>query len=63
MTDRSNARPDLPDPETAPELFDGLLTRRVSAYLIDVVLIGTIAFGMGLVGVVLGFLTFGLAWM
>jgi Predicted membrane protein/domain len=63
MTQDTTARPYLPDPATAPELFEGLLTRRVMAYLIDLVLIGIIAFVLGTVGVVLGFLTFGLAWM
>ncbi len=63
MTHDTAARPQLPDPDTAPELFEGLLTRRVSAYLIDLVLIGILALVLGLVGVILGFLTFGLAWM
>ena len=54
------ARPYLPDPATAPELFDGLLTRRVSAYLIDVVLIGLLAMVFGVVGLIFGLLTFGL---
>lgn len=53
----------LPDPETAPDLFEGLLTRRVIAYLIDVALIGVIALALALVGIVMGFLTFGLAWL
>lgn len=53
----------LPDPESAPELFEGLLTRRVIAYLIDVALIVAITSVTGLVGVIVGFLTFGLAWL
>jgi len=57
------ARPDLPNPASAPELFDGLLTRRATAYLIDLVLIGMLTLALGLVGVILGFFTFGLAWM
>lgn len=63
MTQDTTARPYLPDPSTAPELFEGLLTRRVVAYLIDLVLISVIALVLGIVGVVLGFFTFGLAWM
>ncbi|UYN99951.1 MAG: RDD family protein [Devosia sp.] len=63
MTQQYANRPNLPDPNTAPELFEGLLTRRVMAYLIDLVIIGALTLVLGLVGVVLGFLTFGLAWL
>jgi uncharacterized RDD family membrane protein YckC len=52
----------LPDPATAPELFDGLLPRRVVAFLIDVALIGMLVLCLGFVGLLAGFLTFGLAW-
>lgn len=55
-------RIDLPDPVTAPELFDGLLTRRVVAYLIDLFVLGIIATALTMVGGIAGFLTFGLAW-
>jgi uncharacterized RDD family membrane protein YckC len=63
MTDHAAARPYLPDPVTAPELFDGLLTRRVTAYLIDVVLISMLVLAITIVGAILGFFTFGLAWI
>lgn len=63
MTQNYSARPHLPDPATAPELFDGLLTRRVVAYLIDVTLMGILVAILGMVGVILGFFTFGLAWV
>lgn len=63
MSTASTARPYLPDPSTAPELFEGLLTRRVTAYVIDLVLIGVLTLFLGMIGVILGFLTFGLAWM
>jgi uncharacterized RDD family membrane protein YckC len=56
-------RPDLPDPVTAPELFEGLLTRRVIAYFIDLILIGIITGVLILFGAILGFVTFGLAWL
>lgn len=62
MTQDHAARPFLPDPETAPALFEGLLTRRVMAYFIDVVLMSFIVLAVALAGAVLGFLTFGLAW-
>ena len=55
------ARPYLPDPSSAPELFDGLLTRRVVAYFIDAALIGAITLAMALVAVALGIFTFGLS--
>lgn len=63
MTQDFAARPYLPDPSTAPELFEELLTRRVTAYLIDLALIGALALAFGILGVILGFLTFGLAWI
>ena len=62
MTQNTADRPYLPDPETAPALFDGILTRRVSAYIIDLVIIGTLVLAATIVGGILGFLTFGLAW-
>ncbi|KKB10261.1 RDD family protein [Devosia chinhatensis] len=55
------ARPALPDPSSAPELFEGLLTRRVTAYLIDLALIGVITIGLSLGAIVLGLFTFGLS--
>ncbi len=53
----------LPDPATAPALFDGVLQRRVWAFLIDLVLIGIMVVGFTLVGFIAGFFTFGLAWL
>ena len=53
----------LPDPNSAPELFSELLPRRVFAYLIDIMLIGLAAMLLTFCSVVLGFLTFGLAWL
>src|SRR5690606_10398654 len=52
-----------PDPATAPELFDGVLTRRVFAFVIDLVILGAMVLAFSLVGLVAGFLTFGLAWV
>jgi uncharacterized RDD family membrane protein YckC len=49
----------LPDPATAPELFDGVLTRRVLAHLIDLVVIFVISVAITLAGLVLGILTLG----
>ena len=63
MNQTETISPRLPDPENAPELFEGLLTRRVFAYLIDLVLIGAMILVFGVIGLIGGFLTFGLAWL
>lgn len=49
----------LPDPKTAPELFDSLLTRRVIAYLVDVIIIGLIIGAVSIVGAIFGIITAG----
>lgn len=56
------SRPYLPDPATAPELFEGLLTRRVGAYFIDLAIMGALVLALTIVGAILGVLTFGLAF-
>lgn len=56
-------RVDLPDPATAPELFEGVLTRRAVAFIIDMAIIGLLATLIAIVGLVLGFLTLGLGWL
>jgi uncharacterized RDD family membrane protein YckC len=61
--DYADARPYLPDPATAPALFDGVLTRRVFAFIIDMLLTGAIIVALSVVGLVLGFFTLGLAWL
>lgn len=53
----------LPDPTTNPELYDGVLTRRVMAFIVDMVIIGIALGAVSLVGFVVGFLTFGLGWL
>jgi uncharacterized RDD family membrane protein YckC len=59
----SNNRADLPDPSTAPELFDGVLLRRVLAYLLDVAILVAAATILGVISVILGFFTFGIPWV
>jgi uncharacterized RDD family membrane protein YckC len=59
----SSDRTALPDPSTAPELFDGVLTRRVFAYLIDVAILIAAGTMVGVVSVILGFFTFGIPWL
>ncbi|HEY0918711.1 RDD family protein [Devosia sp.] len=56
-------RSDLPDPASAPELFEGVLTRRVIAFVIDSAIMTAMTVALSIVGVVAGFLTFGLAWV
>lgn len=63
MNQTYSERPYLPDPATAPELFEGLLTRRVLAYVVDVILMGFLVLILGVAGTILGFFTFGLAWL
>jgi uncharacterized RDD family membrane protein YckC len=58
-----NSRPALPDPSTAPQLFEGLLTRRVAAFFIDAFVMGLMVISFAFVALIAGFLTFGLAWL
>ena len=53
----------LPDPSTAPELFEGVLPRRVFAWLIDCVVIGLVSAAALLFGAVLGVVTLGLGFL
>ena len=53
----------LPDPSTEPELFDGVLSRRVMAYIVDIVIIFAMAMVFVIAAVIMGFLTLGLAWI
>jgi uncharacterized RDD family membrane protein YckC len=53
----------LPDPANNAELFEGLLTRRVAAYIIDVAIIGLLVTAVSIVGAIVGFLTLGLGWL
>lgn len=49
----------LPDPTSAPELFEGVLVRRAFAWLIDCVIIGGITVAALLFGLLIGVLTLG----
>jgi uncharacterized RDD family membrane protein YckC len=53
----------LPDPQTNPELFDGLLLRRVFAYLIDLTLLGCLIVPILVLGLLSGMVTLGLGWL
>ncbi len=50
----------VPDPAAYPELYDGVLWRRVIAYLFDLLFIGIIALGVWIVFAILWLLSFGL---
>lgn len=50
----------IPDPAAFPELYEGVLWRRVMAYLVDLLCIGVIAIGAWIVFAVLWLLSFGL---
>lgn len=50
------------DPDTQPELFDGVLSKRLVAFLIDALLIVALMIPAALVVFVLGIVTLGLAW-
>ena len=56
-------RDDLPNPIEAPELFDSVLTRRVTAFVIDCVVMGILLTAATLVAGIAGFFTFFLAWL
>ena len=51
---------DLPDPQSFPELFDGLLTRRLFAYMIDLFMLMFITSAMMIAAFVSGTISFGL---
>ena len=58
-----SVRKDLPDPETSPELFDGVLTRRVIAFLIDSFLMTVLTAIAAMILAIAGIITFGIAWL
>jgi uncharacterized RDD family membrane protein YckC len=55
-------KPHAYDPATSPELFEGVLARRVLAFFIDVILIAVPVVFAGLFVFVFGLVTFGLGW-
>ncbi len=50
------------DPDTQPELFDGILSRRIVAFVIDAILIVALMIPAALIVFILGLLTFTIAW-
>ncbi len=59
----ADLRPHAYDPIANPELFDGVLTRRLVAFVIDLIIIGLPIAAASLFILVVGFITFGLGWM
>jgi uncharacterized RDD family membrane protein YckC len=60
FTLRLNTAGALPDPISEPQYYDGLLSRRVIAYFLDLFLIGLLWIGAVAVGLLVKILTFGL---
>lgn len=57
---RAYRDPRMPDPAAFPELYEGVLWRRVAAYVVDLVCIGALAIVVWCVFAVLWLLSFGL---
>lgn len=57
------ARQDVFDPVSNPELFSGVRSRRIFAFLIDVIVIALLTFGAGVVVFFLGVFTLGLGFL
>src|SRR5208282_3336102 len=55
-------RPHAYDPRANPELFEGLLTRRVVAFIIDLIVIAIPLVAAAMFIFVFGLVTFGLGW-
>ncbi|MES0808188.1 RDD family protein [Roseibium sp. SCPC15] len=57
------AREDVFDPVRNPELFEGVRSRRVFAFFIDVIVIALLTFGAGILVFFLGIFTLGLGFL
>lgn len=51
------------DPQTQPELFDGILSKRIVAFIIDAIFIVLLMVPAALMILILGILTLGIAWL
>jgi uncharacterized RDD family membrane protein YckC len=63
MTDTPTSRRFLFDPIDEPDLYDGILAKRVVAFCIDAILVVLLLIPGALILGVLGFVTFFLAWL
>ncbi|WP_316859626.1 RDD family protein [uncultured Cohaesibacter sp.] len=59
----SSERENVFDPRLHPALFDGVLSRRILAFLFDAVLIFCLMILVSIVIAILGAITFGLGWL
>jgi uncharacterized RDD family membrane protein YckC len=59
----SGMKPYAYDPVTNPELFEGVLARRVFAFIIDIIIIAIPVALAALFILIFGFITFGLGWL
>jgi uncharacterized RDD family membrane protein YckC len=57
-----DVKPHAYDPETNPELFEGVLARRVVAFVIDIIIIAIPLVAAAVFIFVFGLVTFGLGW-
>jgi uncharacterized RDD family membrane protein YckC len=60
---RIDVRPHAYDPATQPELFEGMLPRRMVAFVIDVIVIAVPLIAAAVFIFVFGLITFGLGWV
>ena len=51
------------DPATQPELFDGILSKRIIAFVFDAIVIVLLMIPAALMVLILGVLTLGIAWL
>ncbi len=59
----SDVKPHAYDPVTNPELFEGVLARRMIAFFIDIVIISIPVIFAALFIFIFGLITFGLGWL
>ena len=51
------------DPRTYPELYEGILSRRIVAFVVDAIVITILMVPAALVVFILGFVTLGIGWL
>jgi uncharacterized RDD family membrane protein YckC len=61
--DPFDIKPHAYDPAANPELFDGLLARRIVAFIIDVVIVAVPLIAAAMVIFLFGLVTFGFGWL
>lgn len=62
-TERPDAGRFVYDPATRPDLFDGVLSKRIIAFIIDAVIIVCLMIPAALLVLVLGIVTLGIGWL